>query len=120
MVYVFPVHESTKPFFSSPGCQGVVPVDWWQANVMPNYKKLEGGCGELQACQSDIGAGEAHGTDYFECHHAVFKRQPSDWALSAWVYQRQVPLEKSDLLLRQGDVLSEQGAVCECVLPRLK
>ena len=66
----------------------------------------EGGSKELQACQSDLGAGEAHGADYLECHHMALRGQPGDQTQSARVYQRQVLIDKPDLLLGQGDALS--------------
>ena len=52
----------------------------------------EGGSGELQACQPDLGAGEGHGADHPKCHHA-YAGQLADQAQPAWVYERQVLLD---------------------------
>lgn len=41
---------------------------------------LEGGAGELQACQSELGAGEGHVADHLECHHTTRTGQPGDQA----------------------------------------
>lgn len=61
---------------------------------------------ELRICYSVHGAGKAHGSDYPEHHHTTLKGQPGDQASSVGGYQREVLLDKSDLLRRQGDVLS--------------
>ena len=52
---------------------------------------------ELQACQSELGPGEALGADYLDFHHTMLPEQPGDQAQSAWVCQRQVLIGKSDL-----------------------
>jgi len=59
----------------------------------------EGGCGELQACESDLGAREGYGTDHLECHHVAHIGQPGDQAQPAWVHGKQVQLDQPDLLL---------------------
>ena len=48
----------------------------------------EGGSGEVQACQSDLSAGEGCGADQLECHHMARTGQPGDEAQSARVYEK--------------------------------
>ena len=67
-------------------------------------ERREGGSGNLQICQSGFSAREAHGADYLESHHEALTGQPGDQAQSAWIYERQVLLDKPDLL-GQGDAL---------------
>ena len=64
---------------------------------MLTYKMAGRRIVELQACQSELGPGEALGADYLEFHHTTLPEQPGDQAQSARVSQRQVPLGKSDL-----------------------
>ena len=40
------------------------------------------------SCQSHLGAGEGHGADHLDCHHAARTGQPGDQAQSAWIYER--------------------------------
>ncbi|GAB0176985.1 hypothetical protein GRJ2_000163700 [Grus japonensis] len=76
-----------------------VSVDWKLADVTPIYKKCQKkDLGNLQACQSDLGAGEDY-EDPPECHHAAHTGQQGNRAQSAWVYERQVLLDQPDLLL---------------------
>ena len=53
----------------------------------------------------DFGAREADGAAHPEYHHTTHAGQPDDQAQSAWVYEKQVLLDKPDLLLRQGILL---------------
>ncbi|GAB0179547.1 mitochondrial enolase superfamily member 1 [Grus japonensis] len=82
----------TKPFsiiYQQSWLNREVPVDWKLANVTPNYKKgCEENLREVQACQSDVSAGEGYGADHLECHHVACTGQPGDQAQSAWVHER--------------------------------
>ena len=60
---------------------------------------LEGGSWELQACQSDLSAGEGYGADHLQCHHAAHTVQPGPQAQSAWVHERHILPDQPDLLL---------------------
>ncbi|KAK4827846.1 LOW QUALITY PROTEIN: hypothetical protein QYF61_021983 [Mycteria americana] len=60
---------------------------------------LEGGLGELRACQSDLGAEEVYGADHLECHHTAHTGHPGDQAQPAWVYERQ---DKVTCLVDEG------------------
>jgi len=63
---------------------GEVPVDWRLVNVMPHLQAgPEGESEELQACQSDLCAGEGCGADCLEPHHTAHTEQPGDQAQSA-------------------------------------
>ena len=79
---------------------GEVPADWRLANMTLIYKEgWKEDLGELQICQSDLGAREGYGADRLECHHTARTGQPGDQAQPAWIYERQVLLEYPDLLL---------------------
>ncbi|PKU42290.1 rna-directed dna polymerase from mobile element jockey- hypothetical protein [Limosa lapponica baueri] len=62
----------TKPLsiiYQQSWLTGEVPVDWRLANVMPIYKKVwKENLGNLQACQSDLGARECYGADHLDYH----------------------------------------------------
>jgi len=60
---------------------------------------LEGESQELQSCQPDLGAREDHVVVHLECTHRACEGQPQDQAQPAWVYETQVLLDQSDLLL---------------------
>jgi len=74
--------------------------------ITPNKQGPEGGCWELQACQPDLGAEQGDGAIHPECAHQACERQPGDQAQPAWVHERQVLLDQSDLLLGPGDLPS--------------
>ena len=79
---------------------GRYQFDWRLAKVMLLYKNgWKEDPGELQACQPDLGAREGYGADHPECHHVAHAGQPGDQAQPAWVYERQVLLDRPDLLL---------------------
>lgn len=73
-----------------------VLVDWELAHV-PSIG-TEGVSGELQACQSELGARVGYGADHVENNHTAHTGQPEQQAQSGWVYERQVPLYQPDLL----------------------
>ena len=64
---------------------GEVPDDWKLALLQEGS---EGGAGELQACQPDLGVRKGHGADHLE--YTAHVGQPGDWAQPAWVYEREV------------------------------
>lgn len=67
---------------------------------------LEGGSGELKACQPDISACGGHGADHLECHHARSTGQARYKVPLAWVYARQVFLDQPCLLPSQNYLFS--------------
>jgi len=86
----------TKPFsiiYQQSWITRQVPVDWTLARDAHLQERLKGGSGELQACQSDLGAWEGYGADHFKCHHTAHTGQPGDQAQSAGVYEGQVLLD---------------------------
>lgn len=52
------VEVLTKPLtiiYHQPWLTGEVPGAWKVVDVMPSYKKAEGGFGELQVCEYELG-----------------------------------------------------------------
>ncbi|PKU39023.1 rna-directed dna polymerase from mobile element hypothetical protein [Limosa lapponica baueri] len=89
----------TKPFsiiYQQSQQTGEVPFDWCLAT---HKKGQKDDLGELQACQSDLGAWKSHGADHPECHYVAHEGQPGNQTKSAWVHERQVLIHKPDLLL---------------------
>ena len=71
--------------------------------LLPIYKKgRKEDQGKPQACQPALGAREGFGAGHYMAHAG----EPGDQAQPAWVYERQVQLDKPDLLIRQDDSLS--------------
>ncbi|KAJ7412690.1 hypothetical protein BTVI_45595 [Pitangus sulphuratus] len=51
---------------------GEVPDDWKVVNVIPiTQKGIQGGPGQLQACQPDLSAWQGYGVDHPECNHTA-------------------------------------------------
>jgi len=68
---------------------------------------LEGGSWELQACQSDLSAGEGYGADHLECHQMACTGQLGDQAQPPGdAYDTHILLDQSDLCLWPGDLLN--------------
>lgn len=65
---------------------------------------LEGGSRELQAHQSDLGAGEGHGTDHLQCHHGAHMGQTGDQAQSVWAVRGKSCL--SNLICGKGKAVN--------------
>ncbi|PKU40384.1 rna-directed dna polymerase from mobile element hypothetical protein [Limosa lapponica baueri] len=76
---------------------GEVLTDWHPANVMPIHKK--GLKNELGNYRPVSLTWKGHGTDHPECHYAAHEGHRGDQAQSAWVYERQVLLDKPNFLL---------------------
>ena len=54
----------------------------WKISHLPlplgNASSSKGGSGELQACQSDLGAREGYGADHLEGDHTACAGQPGE------------------------------------------
>ncbi|KAK4822645.1 hypothetical protein QYF61_018597 [Mycteria americana] len=64
----------TKPLsiiYQQSSLTGEVPADWRLANDTHLQEGPEGQPAELQACQPDLGTGEADGADHPECYHTA-------------------------------------------------
>ncbi|PKU38153.1 rna-directed dna polymerase from mobile element jockey-like [Limosa lapponica baueri] len=81
--------EAVEMFYKQLGEVSAGLANWGGPNRLEATKcdaypqeGLEGGYGELQACQSDLGAWESHGTDHPERHYVAYEGQLSDQAQS--------------------------------------
>ncbi|RMC05515.1 hypothetical protein DUI87_18709 [Hirundo rustica rustica] len=83
------------------------PADWKLVNVMSIYKKgQKDDLENYRPVKPNLGDGQGYGREYPEYCYMAHVGQPGDQAQPIWIYEGQVLLDKSDLLLQQSDPLS--------------
>jgi len=74
---------------------GLVSTDWRAVNVSPLFKKGGREKTELWTREPNVSTGEVTSVHYQGFHRSVFGKQWYNQTKSAWIYEREIMLDKS-------------------------